>query len=207
MSADPSNKQQNERDKRIEELKRRAAELSGGKMASGEVNECPPEVAEQFWEHVVAYEEAPWTTLFKQLEDAGMQLPAPDTLDDEQLNAKLWELIRRLAFMSVFLENTDHLSDRELYTELWSDILREETKDLPPEAEIRCHLDLVGSGSEEDMNMYLKFYADEDFRSSWSADNPNDPIPELEDPPFDRDRYLPQPDYQDPSDPEPQQQN
>ena len=44
---------------------------------------------EQFWSHVVAYESAPWTTHFKQLEEAGMQLPAPDELNDEQLTTQL----------------------------------------------------------------------------------------------------------------------
>lgn len=207
MPAKTSKKQQRERKKRIEELKRRAAELSGEKMAAAEAEECPPEVAEQFWEHVVAYEEAPWTTLFKQLEDAGTHLPAAETLNDQQLADKLWELIRRLAFMRVFLSQTDHLSDRQLYTLLWSDILREETKAVPLDEASACHIDLLGSGCEEDTHLHLKYYADEDFRSFWRGEYPNDPMPEHEDPPYDRDRYLPQPDYQGLSDSEPEKQN
>lgn len=112
-------KNETKRAKRIAALKRQAKELAGGKMLVGELEECSPEVTEQFWERVVAYEKAPWTTNFKQLEESGMQLPAPETVDDEQLTHKLWELIQRLALLRVFLDETDHLSDREtLYTAL-----------------------------------------------------------------------------------------
>jgi hypothetical protein len=185
--------------KKIEELKRKAKELTGDEMVEGESEECPPEVKEQFWSEVVAYENAPWTTHFKQLEEAGVQLPAPEDLNDEELNAKLWEIIRRLAFMRVFLSQTDHLTDRELYTHLWSDLLREETKDLVLDQDSACHLEVLGSYGEEDMHLYLKYYADEDSRRQWHEDWPEAIIPDHEDPPFDRDRYLPKPSYESPS--------
>lgn len=81
----------------IEALKRRAQELSGGQMMTGTVDDCPEELEEDFWKHVVDYEEAPWTTHFQQLENAGVSLPAPDSLNDEELTAKLWDLIQKLA--------------------------------------------------------------------------------------------------------------
>jgi len=40
------------------------------------------------------------------------------------------------------------LSDRELYTLLWRDVLREETPMLPDYPGSAWHLDLLGSGSE-----------------------------------------------------------
>jgi hypothetical protein len=45
----------NEREEHIEDLKRRADELTGGEMIAGEAAESPPEVREQFWEHAVAW--------------------------------------------------------------------------------------------------------------------------------------------------------
>ena len=119
MGTKDSDEDEVEREKRIAELKREAQELAGGKMVEGGGEDTPPEVAEGFWKHVVDYEKAPWTTNFKQLEEAGIQLPAPETLNDEQLSKKLWDVINGLALLRVFLENTNHLSDRELYTELW----------------------------------------------------------------------------------------
>lgn len=180
------------REIRINKLKDKAQELTAGEMTAWESDECTPELAEQFWENVVAYEQAPWTTHFQRLEEAGMELPAPETLDDQELTAKLWELIDCLAQMRVFLDQTNHLSDRELYTLLWSDVLREETKAMPFDEDSAWHLDLLGSGSEEDTYLYLKYYADEDWRQRWLADFPDTQMPDHEDPPYDRDRHLPQ---------------
>ena len=172
-------------------------------MEVGTLDDYPSEVEEGFWKHVVDYEEAPWTTNFQQLENAGVSLPPPDSLTDEELTAKLWEVIQKLALLHVFVEQTDHLSDRELYTHLWTDSLREETKALALAANSAYHIQLLGSYSEEDMVLYLKYYADEDWRRQWHKDWPNDPIPAHEDPPYDRDRLLPKPDYGSTTDGEP----
>ena len=195
-----NNESDEEREKRIEELKRRAEALAGGDMKFGEVEPSSPEVEEGFWEHVVEYEEAPWTTHFQQLERAGVSMPAPETLNDQELTAKLWEVINKLAQLRIFLEDTDHLSDRELYTTLWSDELREETKDVLLDQDSACHYQLLSGGSDEDNQLYLKYFADEAWREWWHKDYPEDPIPDHEDPPYDRDRLLPQPTYGPPPD-------
>jgi hypothetical protein len=191
----------------IEALKRRAQELSGGQMTVDMLDdypsELPEEVEEGFWKHVVDYEEAPWTTNFQQLENAGVSLPAPDSLNDEELTAKLWEIIQKLALLHVFISQTDHLSDRELYTHLWTDSLREETKAMGMVAGGAWHIELLGSYSGEDMQLFLKYYADEDWRRQWHKDWPKDPIPAHEDPPYDRDRLLPKADYGQETDGEP----
>jgi len=183
-----------EREKRIAELKRQAEELAGGKMVEGKMEDTPPEVEEGFWQYVVDYEKAPWTTNFKQLEEAGIELPAPETLNDGQLTKKLWEVIHGLALLRVFLEETDHLSDRELYTELWSDMLREEVKAMPPDPDGAYHLSPLGGCSDEDIQLQMKYYADEEWRQRFQKEFPDFVMPEHEDPPYDRDRLLPQPD-------------
>jgi hypothetical protein len=190
-------------EKRIDDLKRRAEELTGGQLEIGGLGDCPAEVEEGFWKYLVDYEEAPWTTNFQQLENAGVLLPSPDSLKDEEVTAKLWEIIQKLSLLQVFIEQTDHLSDRELYTYLWSDALREETKAMPLVAGSAYHIQLLSSGSEEDNQLYLKYYADEDWRRQWHKEWPKDPIPPHEDPPYDRDRLLPKPDYDQLTDGEP----
>jgi len=52
-------------------------------------------------------------------------------------------------------------------------------------------LDLLGSGSEEDMQLYMKYFADEASRAEWKADFPELEMPPREDTPFDRDKDLP----------------
>jgi len=167
-------------------------------MKMDSLDDYPAEAEEAFWKQLVDYEEAPWTTNFHQLERAGVSLPPPDSLKDQELTAKLWEVIHKLALLRVFIEQTDHLSDRELYTHLWIDSLREETKALPPAANSAYHIQILGSGSEEDNELYLKYYAGDAERRHWHKDFPGDPIPAHEDPPYDRDRLMPKPDYRPP---------
>lgn len=156
--------------------------------------DCSTEVQEQFQKYVDAFEQAKWSQPLQVLVESGISLPPPDELPDTELNAKLWEVINALALMGSYLEHTDHLSDRELYTLLLDDILLEETVFPSNEMNMVCHIDLIGSGSEEDNNIYLKYYADEDDRSFWIKEFPDEPVPSRERLPFDRDSQLPKPD-------------
>jgi hypothetical protein len=62
---------------------------------------------------------------------------------------------------------------------------------------------MLGSGSEEDNQVYLKHYADDASRRHWQEDFPNDLIPAHEALPYDRDRLLPKQDYRSASNLEP----
>ena len=184
-----------ERKKRIDDLTRQADDLAGGEMTSWKSDDLSPDIEEDFLQGVVAYESAPWTTHYQQLAEAGVELPDPETMDDEKLTAKLWEMIEALARMRVFLERTNHLSDRELYTELWNDVLREETKAMVFDEYSAWHIDLIGSGSDEHIDLWMKYYADDKTRRQWIKDWPDYEMPEHEDPPNDRDRHLPNAGY------------
>jgi hypothetical protein len=121
-----------------------------------------------------------------------VSLPAPDELDDSKLTSKLWEVINALALFGTFLHSTDHLSDRELYTELWGELLREPAVLMPDNPAFSYHIDMIGSGSEEHTRLYMKYYASEEERRDWLKEWPGDVLPDHEDPPYDRDRRLPQ---------------
>jgi hypothetical protein len=176
---------------RINELREAARDAAGGEMVSWEDPDAPAEIHEVFWGSVLDWEQAADTCHFYQLEDAGVLLPSPEELDDADLSAKLWEVIHALARMNVFLSQTDHWSDRELYEHLWHDTLREITMDLPPGSGWNCHIDFLSTGSDEDNHLYLKHYADEEYRECWGRDFPNDAMPPHEDPQYDRDSKLP----------------
>lgn len=134
-----------------------------------------------------------WTPLFDKLVEMGMVLPPPETLSDDQLSAKLWEVIEALAFLGAYLEHTDHLSDRELYSQLWNEELREAALFAPDDPDSAWHIDFVGSGSEEDVALLLMYYADEEERQQWVRDGWDGPLPNSKPRPHDRDRHLPQP--------------
>jgi len=179
------------REARIEQLKQQAAELSGEEMISIEAENCSPEIEEEFWEHVVAFAQTQRLPLLEVLVKAGISVPSPDELDEGQLSAKLWEVIDGLFLQEIYLEHTDHLSDRELYMQLWSETLREEAVLPPEDTGFSYHLDLIGSGSVADTLTYLKYYASEDERQEWAAECPEEVVPKHEQPRYDRDRHLP----------------
>jgi hypothetical protein len=116
----------------------------------------------------------------------------PAELDDAHLSAKLDEMVRALETIRCFLHDTDHLSDRELYTWLWTDGLREEAPDLS-QLGGAWHTSPIGSGNDEDTAVFLKYYASEKERRRWKKEFPNDKLPLRYPLPYDRDRNLPRP--------------
>jgi len=188
---DPLGLDRADREIHIEKLRREIDGVTDGKMMDGKLSDCDPKVEEAFLEHVLALETHGFVCPFDTLVRDGFELPPPEKLDDDALTAKLRELIHALATHRLFLHSTDHLSDRELYTWLWSDSLREELMGfgLPIG---NCHLDVLGACREEDIILQMRYYADEQERARWAADFPVFPMPPREKPPFDRDRHLPQ---------------
>jgi hypothetical protein len=178
----------NDREDRITALKQQAGQIADGKMLAWESDALSPDDRERFWQDVIDFETAPVTTNFQQLIEGGVELPEPDSLDDERLTAKMWEVIHKLADLGVFIEFTNHMSDRELYTELWERVLRQESLVL---GDGWCeHVNLL-DGGEEGTRLYLKYYANERDRRSWLVQFPDYDMPAHEDAPYDRDKDLP----------------
>jgi hypothetical protein len=179
-------------EERIAKLRAELEKL-GGTMLD-RLESVPAEVEEEFLRHVLEYETQEPVSLLTWLAKSGIEVPDPDQLDDKTLSIKLQEVIYGMAYVGAYLLHTNHLSDRELY-ELLSDCLTEEVVLFPENPDYAYIIDLVGgaeSGSDEDIQIYLKYYADEKARVKWGHDWPGDRIPKHEDPPFDRDRFLPQ---------------
>ena len=187
---DPLGLEAVDREIRIEKFRREIDEVAGGEMFSGKVADCDPKVEETFLENVLALETHGFVCPFDALVKDGFDLAAPDKLDDATLTAKLWELIRELAKRRLFLHSTDHLNDRELYTWLVTDALREELMGfgLPFG---NCHLDVLGGCSDEDLILSMRYYSDDEERARWLKDFPDFSMPPKEKPHYDRDRHLP----------------
>ena len=149
----------------------------------------------EFVKKMELFENGPTTTNFSQLIARGVQLPDPDSISDADISAKLWEVIAGLSRLRVYLDQTDHLNDRELYATLWRDVLR---TDVPAIDEIgfNTHAGLLSAGSEEQTELYLRYYADEDERKDWVKDSADCELPPHEDPPYNRDRLLPRPSHE-----------
>lgn len=132
------------------------------------------EMRESFLDQVLAFEDAPRTTLRERLGD---------------VPTDLWKLIARLAEMSIVIENTNHLDDDALLA-----FLREfldEPVSFPDLPGLVMHVDVLGCCSDEDIELYLRYYANDEDRDEWQRQFPEYRMPPQEVPPFDRDRFLP----------------
>ena len=181
-----------DREIHIEKMKRELDDLTGGSIISGGFGDVSPGLEEAFLARVCDFEKAPYDTNFNRLIQDGVEIIPPAELDDPNLHTKLQEVLRALGAIRCFVEHTDHLSDRELYTWLWSDGLREETPDLS-QLGGAWHMSPIGSCDEKDMAIFLKYYASEKERRRWKKDFPNDAVPPHFPLPYNRDRNLPRP--------------
>jgi hypothetical protein len=178
-----------DQEERIAKLRQELEKLGGNAMS---LESMPADMEEEFLRQVLEYENAEPISLFRLLENSGLEIPPPDQLDDDALTIKLKEIVERMATLGAYLLHTNHLTDRELYVYLYHDGLREEAVLFPENPSYAYMIDLTGSGSDADNQTYLKYYADEEHRKQWARDWPDDQLPEHEDAPFDRDRFLPQ---------------
>jgi hypothetical protein len=176
-------------EERIAKLRQEVERLGGSTMS---LESMPADMEEEFLRHVLEYETAEPISLMRLLENSGLQVPPADDLDDDALTVKLKEIVDRMASLGAYLLHTNHLSDRALYEYLYHDGLREEAVLFPENPSYAYMIDLTGSGSAEDNLVFLKYYADEKYRQQWAHDWPDDSMPDHEEPPFDRDRFLPQ---------------
>lgn len=87
----------------------------------------------------------------------------PEEMDDATLHTKLWELINMLAMKRTFLHNTDHLSDRELlHAFVEEGRCANRFVVMPPKSGWAFHIDTLGSGSDEDIDLMFRFYSHDD---------------------------------------------
>jgi len=138
-----------------------------------------------------AMEPENWTPPAQKLAEENVPLLPPAEVTTEALTPILWELLHNLALRGMYFLHTNHLSDRELYAELWQRGLREPA--LLPGRNPRggWFHDFLGSWGDEEMQLWLRFYATDDERAKHAAEWPKDIIPTKEKLPFNRDWRLP----------------
>ena len=120
----------------------------------------------------------------------GMEIPQVPPEDEAALRAKLMEIVEGMYEIGIVVESIDHLSDAELYRFLVDDALLEET--IVSMAGGTWHISPIGGCSDEDNQIYLRYYADDEDRERWHHDF-GAALPPKEKPPYERDWLSPLP--------------
>jgi exopolyphosphatase/guanosine-5'-triphosphate,3'-diphosphate pyrophosphatase len=77
------------------------------------------------------------------LEHRIVPVPPQDLVSDDDLHDELWTVIEALDASGVYLVNTEHMGDRDLYARLYYRILDEPTRCLPPDSEAAEYIDCL----------------------------------------------------------------
>ncbi len=147
------------------------------------LHHLPLHLENEFLESMLEWEVAPVEPIYRWFEPE-LRIPSPDGLSEEKLSLLLAEIIAKLFERKIALDFTDHLSDRELYTLIYCDILPSREKNLRHRSSC-IHWDCSGGDSD----IWLRYYATDDDREQWS-DYYEEPLPPKELPCSHRD--LPQ---------------
>jgi len=132
-----------------------------------------------------------WTPPAQELVKEGVSLLPPVEITEETLAPILWELLHNLALRGFYVLHADHLSDAELYNDLWRQGLREPAH-LPGRSPRGGWFhDFLGNWGEDDMQLWLRYYANDQERAKHAADCPKAAIPPKQKPPVNRDWRLP----------------
>ncbi|MDR3181552.1 MAG: hypothetical protein LBT89_01305 [Planctomycetaceae bacterium] len=114
-----------------------------------------------------------------------LQIAPPETLGDDDLSVALDNVIQRFFDKKIILDFTNHLSDRELYTLIYRDILPLREKNLQHRNGY-MHWDC----SCGDDDLWLRYYASDCEREEYEDCNGGG-LPPREIPPYYRDMPLP----------------
>jgi len=143
--------------------------------------QLPTSDENEFLASMLAWERAPALPI-SQWFSPPLSLTPPERLSDEQLHTELHTIIERLASRRIYLELTDHLSDRQLYCLIARDILPSHEKMLDLATN---YLNWRCLDADLDTETWLAYYASDEEREGWASET-NQPLPAMLPPPYPR---------------------
>lgn len=136
----------------------------------------------EFLQSMLEWERAPMLPICEWFQPK-LELPSPDQLSEPQLHSRLYETIDRLFSQHIVLDFTDHLTDRQLYTLIYRDIVPAHEKMIRGKNNF-LHWDCANTDGDPDP--WLRYYASEEERQMW-VEETDGYLPPVEEPPFVRD--------------------
>lgn len=120
-------------------------------------------------------------TPLDELTKRGLAPPVPASVTDDELPKVIEKLHFDLEQIRVFIGYIEHLSDRQLYELLWNDLLTKPEILGPDNPDFGYHWDVIGGWSEEDTEVWLRYYATDEERkehvSQWGGELPKSELP------------------------------
>ena len=109
------------------------------------ISDAPSDNKEEFyWTMVYDLEMAPTcTTRALLLEQGIVSVPPHELSSSQDLHDELWTIIEAMSKCGIYLLNTDHLTDRDLYCRLYYRILDESVRMMPPASEAAEYIDCL----------------------------------------------------------------
>ncbi|MEM1304022.1 MAG: hypothetical protein AAGG46_03965 [Planctomycetota bacterium] len=127
----------------------------------------------EFLESMLEWERAPMLPI-RDWFSPPLEIAQPETVPDHRMAATLAETVERLFQQHIVLDFTDHLSDRQLYTLVYRDILPAYEKKID-RRDTYLHWDCANTS--DDPQTWLRFYATEEEREVWADETGCDPPP------------------------------
>lgn len=135
---------------RIDKIRQHAIEMreehfsTRQKCIDDMVRDNPTEPDRFYWTLVYDMEHAPNVTGRQRLLESGI-IPVPpyELTNDDDLHDELWTVIEGMSLCGIYLINTGHMPDRDLYCRLYYRILDEPTRLMPPSSEACEYIDCL----------------------------------------------------------------
>jgi len=142
---------------RTEELADRLRRMADGDAFFWTSKNCPDDLRESDLEDILAFESvASGTSLFQGLQEHGVDLPPPETLNEQQSAAKVTEVLHALARLRIFLVGFDDMTARESYSTIWNQTLWEGCYIEKRNPEACTLIDVSHSMSRESLQQVLE---------------------------------------------------
>lgn len=183
---------------RIAELRQRLSQVSNEDLPIDNRPDISLEAQEKFLRHMIALHGTNSNVNIRKLllEKGHKPFRSPSALRSaSSLHKELHRLIEALASIHFYLHHTNHLTDAELYRLLTQKLLKESSDILAEETQASIHCDVSDfyEDSQEGVDIYLSYYADEMERQEFLAANPEWLLPPVLPCPSNRDELLPRP--------------
>lgn len=108
-------------------------------------------------------------TPYYELEKRGCAPVPIEGMSDSDVTRELTNLVWNLADLSIYIDSTDHLADRELYTMLL-DFCDEPNMFFPGNKNACCGWSALEATGDPDNDLYLRYYACDAMRAQWVRD-------------------------------------